>query len=298
MRPLASAVVVALAVSVSTGCGSAEGRGAGEDTRMPVTAAFYPLQFAAERVGGDHVQVSTLTKPGTEPHDLELTPKAVAELAGSQVVIHLAGFQPAVDEAVAAQAKDRSFDVGAVEPLIEAPAGGEEDHGKDPHVWLDPVRYAAVVAKLADRLSQVDAAHAAEIKLRADQLRDELQRLDQQFAEGLKTCARREVVTSHAAFGYLAARYNLTQIPITGLDPEAEPSPQRVSEVAALAKAKGVTTIFFETLVSPKLSETVAKEVGVKTAVLDPIEGVEGDDNYVSVMVANLAALREALGCT
>ena len=263
------------------------------DGRLRIVAGFYPLQYMSERIGAESAVVTNLTQGGAEPHDLELKPSQLAQISDAALVVYLAGFQPAVDEAVRLQAKDKAFDVAAVEPLV---AGGE--HGGDPHVWLDPVRFAVVVGKLAERIAAVDPAAADAIKVRAAQLQDELRRLDEEYAAGLQTCARREIVTSHAAFGYLAARYHLTQVPISGLDPDEEPSPQRVSQVAALAKEKGVTTIFFESLVSPKLAETVAKEIGAKAAVLDPIEGVEDGSDYVSVMVRNLAALREALGCT
>jgi zinc transport system substrate-binding protein len=259
-----------------------------DDGRLRIVAGFYPLQYMSERVGAEDAAVTNLTQAGAEPHDLELKPTQLAQISDAALVVYLSGFQPSVDEAVKLQAKNKAFDVAGVEPL----------QGADPHVWLDPVRFAAIVGRFAERLATLSPADADAIKVRAGQLQDELRRLDEEYAAGLQTCARREIVTSHAAFGYLAARYHLTQVPITGLDPEEEPSPQRVSEVAALAKAKGVTTIFFEALVSPKLSETVAKEIGAKAAVLDPIEGVDEGNDYVSVMVRNLVALRDALGCT
>lgn len=264
-----------------------------QDGRLRVVAAFYPLQYISERIGAEHAAVTNLTQAGAEPHDLELKPTQLAQISDASLVVYLAGFQPSVDEAVKLQAKDKSFDVASVEALAAGP-----EQGADPHVWLDPIRFAAIVGKLADRMAGLAPADADAIRVRAGQLQDELHRLDEEYAAGLQTCQRREIVTSHAAFGYLATRYHLTQVPISGLDPESEPSPQRVSEVAALAKEKGVTTIFFETLVSPKLSETVAKEIGAKAAVLDPIEGVDEGSNYITVMVHNLGALREALGCT
>lgn len=263
------------------------------DGRLKIVAAFYPLQYISDRIGAENAAVTNLTQTGVEPHDLELKPTQLAQITDAALVVYLSGFQPSVDEAVKLQAKDKAFDAASVESLQAGP-----EHGSDPHVWLDPIRFAAIVGKLAERFAALDPANAAAITVRAGQLQDELRRLDDEYTAGLQTCARREIVTSHAAFGYLATRYHLTQVPITGLDPEAEPSPQRVSEVAALAKQKGVTTIFFETLVSPKLSETVAKEIGAKAAVLDPIEGVEEGSDYVTAMVHNLNALRDALGCT
>jgi zinc transport system substrate-binding protein len=299
---LAAALV---AVLLAGGC--AVGPKAPDDGRVRVVAAFYPLQFISERIGGDRVAVTNLTRAGAEPHDLELQPSQLAGIEDADLVVYLRGFQPAVDDAIVLQERARTFDVAGVEPLRAAPTGehggevggdpDDEGDGRDPHVWLDPVRLAAIADRLADRLAGADAANAAAIRQRAGVLRGDLDGLDREFDAGLRRCARRDVVTGHAAFGYLAARYHLVQVPITGVNPEEEPSPQRVGEVARLARERGVTTIFFESLVSPKLSETLAREIGAKAAVLDPIEGVEGDDTYFSVMRANLAALREALGC-
>ncbi|MDG6103415.1 zinc ABC transporter substrate-binding protein [Dactylosporangium aurantiacum] len=296
LRRAVLAGLTAGSLMLSTACGG-DGEPAQQqrqaDGRLRIVAGFYPLQYMSERVGAEDAAVTNLTQGGAEPHDLELKPSQLAQVSDAALVVYLNGFQPSVDEAVRLQAKDKAFDVAAVERLA---AGGE--HGGDPHVWLDPVRFAVIVGKLGERIAALDPANADAIKVRAGQLQDELHRLDEEYTAGLRTCARREIVTSHAAFGYLAGRYHLTQVPISGLDPDEEPSPQRVSQVAALAKEKGATTIFFEALVSPKLSQTIAKEIGAKAAVLDPIEGVEDGDDYVSVMVRNLAALREALGCT
>ena len=295
MRPLPLLLAAGIALTTISACSS----DSKADGTVDVVAAFYPLQFVAERVGGDAVKVTNLAKPGVEPHDLELEPKQLAGIADADLALYLKGFQPAVDEAIEAEAKESSFDVASVQPLNEAPEGEEE--GKDPHVWLDPTRLATIAGKVAERLAAVDKDHADDYRLRATKLKIELTALDDEFTKGLQNCARTDIVTSHAAFGYLAKRYNLTQVPISGLSPEAEPSPQRVAEVAALAKEKGVTTIFFETLVSPKVAQTLATEVGARAEVLDPIEGLRADaapgEDYLSVMRQNLTKLREALGC-
>jgi len=294
-RAIAAGALV-LALTSAAACGD-DSTPAGNG-RARVVAAFYPLQFISERLGGDGVGVTNLTKPGAEPHDLELQPSQLATIEEADLIVYIAGFQPAVDDAVKLQKSGKAFDVAGVEPLSAAPSGSQEQH--DPHVWLDPIRLAAIVGKLADRMATLAATstdQAALVRSRAGQLQDELRGLDQEYATGLRDCDRHDIVTNHAAFGYLAARYKLRQIPITGINPDEEPSPQQVSDVAKLAKDKGVTTIFFESLVSPKLSETVAKEIGATAAVLDPIEGVEGPGTYFSVMRSNLAALRTALGC-
>ncbi|MFY1582933.1 metal ABC transporter substrate-binding protein [Micromonospora sp. WMMD734] len=304
-----TAATALLALTGLTAC-STEGTGADPD-RVDVVAAFYPLQFVAERVGGDAVTVTNLAKPGAEPHDLELNPRQVGQVSEAELVFYLKGFQPAVDEAVAQNAADRAFDVTTVAPLRDATAGGhdhegedghaeEENGGKDPHLWLDPTRLATVADKLAERLGSVDPDRAADYTGRARTLHGELEKLDTEYAAGLKTCQRREIVVSHAAFGYLTERYQLEQIGLTGLTPDTEPAPQRLAEVAREAREHGATTIFFETLVSPKVAETIAAEVGAKTAVLDPIEGLsaDGGGDYLSVMRTNLTTLRTALGCS
>jgi zinc transport system substrate-binding protein len=170
---------------------------------------------------------------------------------------------------------------------------GDESGKTDPHVWLDPVMFAAVVRRIGDALHE---------RARADRLESALMRVDREYRAGLGRCARREFVTSHAAFGYLAARYRLRQIPITGIDPEAEPSARHLARLANLIRREHITTVFFETLVSPKISKTLAREAGVTAAVLDPIEGLtpaeaRRGENYLSVMRRNLRALRTALGC-
>ena len=211
---------VLLAASVAlllTGCTSAD---AGDDGRMPVTAAFYPLQFAAERVGGEHVRVTSLTKPGVEPHDLELTPRAVGQLAHAKAVVYLAGFQPAVDQAVRTQAEDAAVDVT---PAARLTLTSGDDHGgdaaRDPHFWLDPTRLADVATALGDDFARRDPANAADYRANAAALVADLEGLDAEFRAGLAQCRTRELVTGHAAFGYLAERYDLHQEGVAGVEP-------------------------------------------------------------------------------
>jgi zinc transport system substrate-binding protein len=297
-RTRATALLAAGTTLLLAGCGAGNQAKAGGD-RIDVVAAFYPLQYATQQVGGDRVTVTNLVKPGAEPHDLELQPKQVGQISNADLVVYLRNFQPAVDETVDQQAKKTSLDVATVQPLHPAPAGSEET-GNDPHVWLDPIRFAAIADKIADRLTKLDPDHAAEIRNRATALHARLTTLDREYATGLAQCQRHEIVTSHAAFGYLAERYHLTQIPITGLTPDEEPTPRHLAEVADQARKYHATTIFFETLVSPKIAQTLATEIGAKAEVLDPIEGIEpgSHDDYLSVMRSNLTRLRTALGCT
>lgn len=309
-RTVAASVTAAFALGSVAGCAADSTDPATGHDKVKVVAAFYPLQFVAERVGGSDVQVTNLAKPGAEPHDLELNIQQVGQVSDAKLVVYLKGFQPAVDEAVAQEGGDRVFDVATVQPLRNAadghahdgaaPTPAEETGGKDPHVWLDPTRLATIGDRLAERLGKADPVHAADYIAGAQALRADLDKLDQEYAQGLKTCQRREIVTSHSAFGYLADRYKLEQVGISGLTPEDEPSPQRLAEVAKEARAHHATTIFFETLVSPKIAETIAREVGARTDVLDPIEGLQlgSTGDYLSVMRTNLAALKPALGCS
>ena len=252
-----------------------------------VVAGFYPLAFAAEEVGDESVEVTNLTPAGAEPHDLELTPRELETILGADLVVYLGeGFQPAVEEAV------EGADVAAIDALegLELEAGGA---GVDPHVWLDPVRFAEVVERIGTALGR---------DVKARELASRLRALDEKLREGLGDCDRRELVTAHDAFRYFADRYRLEVIPITGLAPEAEPTPQDLEAIASLVRDRGVTTVFTETLLSPELGETVAREAGATTAVLNPLEGLTEEEvargeDYFSVMETNLDELRDGLGC-
>jgi len=266
------------------GCGSS-GSASGRKT---VVAAFYPVAYAAEQIGGPGYDVVNLTPPGAEPHDLELTPRAVGRIENADVVLYLShGFQPAVSKAVG-QAHGTTVDVLADLPLHSA-TGQEAGLTADPHVWLDPVLFEQVATHIGSALHHPTGAFDAKLR-----------RLDAEYRRGLQHCTRKEIVTSHAAFGYLAQRYGLKQVPITGLTPDSEPSPKQLAAVVRLVRRTHATTVFFETLVSPRLADTVAREVGAHTAVLDPIEGLtpseqKNGDDYFTLMRKNLANL--ALAC-
>lgn len=278
-------VLTLTTVAALAGCG-----GSSSSQGRIVVAAFYPLAFAAGQVGGDGISVRNLTPPGVEPHDLELSGSDIRTIADADLVLYLGGgFQPALEDAIDSASAHAVDLLGAVETR----KASEEEHGADPHVWLDPVRYAAIAERVGEELDRHPDAERFAEKLRA---------LDREFHRGLSRCERDEIVTSHAAFGYLAARYGLKQVAITGVSPETEPTPRDLENVVRQVRAVGATTVFFETLVSPRLAETVAREVGATTAVLDPLEGlteeeIAAGENYFSVMRENLAALRKALGC-
>jgi zinc transport system substrate-binding protein len=273
-------------------------------------ASFYPMQYLAEQIGGRHVSISTLTEPGQEPHDLEISAKQTVDLQKADAVLYLKGLQPAVDEAVAQSEAKTKIDAATLTKLenhgsTEHSHEGEEAHSDeeasalDPHVWLDPVKYAEIADGVSAAFQKADPTNAAEYEKNTAALTAKLTSLNTSFEDGLKNTASKVFFTNHAAFGYLAERYGLTQEAITGVDPESEPSAARMKELQQEAKADGVTTVFYETLVSDKTAKTLAEDANLKTDVLDPLEGIteksRGDD-YVAVMRANLKALRTALG--
>lgn len=271
---------------------------------VSVVASFYPLAEAAEQVGGDHVQVTNLTAPGVEPHDLELKPSQLEAISTADVILYLGGgFQPAVEDAIR-DAKGQTVDVSAELRTLPVPGGGSEPSlTADPHVWLDPVLYGQVVQRVEEALAAASPQNASAFAGNAASFGSKLGSLDAGYRTGLAHCARNLIVTSHAAFGYLSRRYGLQQEPISGLSPDAEPTPQHLADLRALVERDGVTTIFTEELVSPKVAQTLADETGATTAVLNPLESLTPDqmsagDDYVSVMRGNLTELRAALGCT
>ena len=286
-----------------------------------VHAAFYPLEFLAKTIGGDQIQVVSLTVPGAEPHDMELTPVQVAELEKTSLALFIDGFMPAVDEAIEASVPDRALDLGTTVTLLEGGAHSEEeghsgeeahsdeeaatedDHGHgayDPHIWLDPANMVLMANAVSDRLIAIDPARSDFYAANTAALVAELEALDQEFTTGLANCEQKEIITSHDAFGYLANAYGFEQHGIAGLSPDTEPSPARLAEISEMVIAEGITTIYYETLVSPAIAETVANETGATTAVLDPIEGlVEGStDTFITVMQANLQALIKGQTCS
>ena len=297
------------------------GADAKDGGKTSVVASFYPYAYVAEQVGGSFVDVQNLTAPGAEPHDLELKPKQVAAVQEADLVIFQEHFQPAVDTAVeqAERSKQDTVDVATLITLDAASGEDDEAHhdededghheedghdhgeGTDPHVWLDPQNMRVITNAVEVQLSKADSAHADEFRANADRLLAKLDKLGADFQEGLATCRTRTIVTSHAAFHYLAAQFDLKQMPIAGIDPSNEPSPSQLADITDLVRKKGITTIFTEELVSPAIAKTIARETGTSVATLDPIEGLSADtkdETYLTLMEQNLTALKKANGCT
>lgn len=287
----AVAGAVALGLTTLSACSSSDAAEGGNDGKLDVVASFYPMQFLAEEIGGSHVSVTTLTKPGTEPHDLELSPRQTGGLSDADYILFLKGVQPAVDDAVEQAGVKNTVDAAKLTTLEhhgsevghdhgheeegeEHEHEGEEEAGLDPHIWLDPVKYAEVAEGVGKSLEKADPDHAADYRKNTDALVTELNALNTAYETGLKNVSTKTFITTHSAFGYLAERYGLTQEGIAGIDPEAEPSPARIDEIHSVAEKSKATTVFFETLASDRTAKTLAKDLGLKTGVLDPLEGI------------------------
>lgn len=335
IRTTATAGALALGAVSLSACGDSPG----DDGKVNVVASFYAMEFLAREIGGEHVSVTGLTKPGGEPHALELSPKQVGRLGEADLVVYLKGLQPAVDEAVeqsGVKHKAEATSFTTLEKHGESVHGddehgddehgdeeehehehGEEEHehggeegggheghdhstesGEDPHIWLDPTRYAEVAEGVGTQLAKADPKHRATYKKNTAALVKRLTSLDKDFKSGLQSRRSDTFITTHAAFGYLAERYGLHEEAISGVDPESgEVSGAHLKKLHRIAKEDDVSTVFFESNASDATAKTLARDLRLKTGVLSPLESVQDPErqDYFSVMHQNLTALRTAL---
>ena len=307
-RRLARIVLAGLLAVALTPTAAHATRGNHSDSKkkVTVTAAFFPLAAAVAQVGGSLVKVTNLTPAGVEPHDIELnTQQAETVLDADLAVVVGNGFQPAVED-IAADRDGPTLNVLKALPINAGDKKVEEGDATalDPHVWLDPVLYQSVVDAIASALSKVDPDHAADYTANAVAYNAKLATLNTEYETGLANCSRQLLVTAHEAFGWLTQRYGLTPEGIAGISPDAEPNPQRLADLTDLVEKKGVTTIYTEDLVSPKVARTLAREAGgLKTATLNPLEGltakqIKAGATYISEMQDNLQAIQKGLGCS
>jgi len=272
-----------------------------------VTASFFPLAEFAKQVGGEKVTVVNLTPAGVEPHDFEPTPQDLVKIQRSKLFIYNgAGFEPWVEKTLPDIESSETVTVDSSQGISSLLAGTEEEREEeslfDPHVWLDPALAGQQVDNIKDGLAQADPSNKSFYETNAAHYKQELADLDEEFREGLASCKSRNMIASHNAFTYLANRYDLNIVSISGLSPNEEPSPKRLAEIADFARQNNVKYIFFEMLVQPRLSETIAREVGAQTLVFNPLEGLTDEEiaqgeNYLSVQRKNLSNLRTALDC-
>lgn len=299
-------IITAFAINKNDRNNSAENKG------IKIVASFYPLAEFSRQVGGKDIEVINIVPPGIEPHDFEPTPRDIIKIYSARIFIYNgSGFDPWAEK-IAPELRKKGISVvnmteyfnllEAADEHNEEEENGHEAKESDPHIWLDPILAKKEVEIIRDILKEIDAENAREYESNAENYIAALSQLDEKYKNGLMSCAIRDAVASHAAFGYLAKRYNLNVINITGFSPEEEPSPKKMAEIANFARDKNIKYIFFETLVSPKLAKTIANEIGAQTLIFNPLEGLTGEElaagkNYISIMEENLINLRTALLC-
>lgn len=327
-KSLLAMISIVTAVAIA-GCGASETASttpsnSGTSAKPKVYTTIYPLEYVTKRIGGEHVEVTNLVPAGVEPHDYEPTAKDMVALSGADIFAYNgSGLELWVEKAVEGLDKNKTTIVNATEGLellkaveeehgheheaeatTEAKAeehGHEDEHGEfDPHVWLNPAMLKAQAEKVKNTLVQKDQAHAADYEKNFEQLGSDLDQLDKEFRDMVSQSSKKEFMVSHQAFSYLAHQYGLEQVAISGVNPSDEPSPAELKELVEHVKEHNITYVLFETLVSPKVAEVIAKEAGVKTATLNPLEGLTEDDvkagrDYLSIMRENLETLKAAL---
>ncbi|MGW5877756.1 metal ABC transporter substrate-binding protein [Nocardiopsis terrae] len=337
-----AAALGAATLMIVAGCGN-DGGGSGDDGTSPadadltVVTGVYPLEWLAQEIGGDGVAVVQLTEPGTEPHDLELTGRQIAEVSEADIAFYVEGLQPAVDEAVEQEAAEAALDVADTVQLRPADDGtdeedehgheedahdhGEDEHGHgedehedeaaheedghdhgeyDPHFWLDVELMTEAAEALAARMAEAHPEGADLYEEGAERVSTELAAIGTEYEENLSSCEHREVVVGHTAFTYLTDQYGLEQIGVSGVDPDTEPSPAQIAAITDTVNERDITTIFTEPLMPAATADTIAAETGARVEVLDPLEGVTDQspgDDYPSIMRGNLDTLSTALVC-
>ncbi len=295
-----AAVTYFLGAGIFKGLNNKTGQTIGN--KLQITASFYPLYYFASQIGGDKVSVANITPSGAEPHDYEPTTQDIAKIQNSKLLILNGSVEAWGDKIRDNLQGEKTKVVVAGQDLLTQQIEEEGKMGIDPHVWLSPQLAKKETEKIANVLEELDPENASYYHDNESKLETRLDQLDQTYKQGLTSCNQKDIITSHAAFGYLAKAYRLNQVPIAGISPDEEPSSQQLAEVADFAKQHNVKYIFFESLVSPKLSETIANEIGAKTLVLVPLEGISDGDmrngkDYFTVMQQNLTNLQTALEC-
>ncbi|HSW97971.1 MAG TPA: zinc ABC transporter substrate-binding protein, partial [Candidatus Saccharimonadales bacterium] len=271
---------------------------------LHIVTSFYPMYFFASQIAGDKADVYNVTPASAEPHDYEPTTQDIAQIENSNLLVLNGGKLEAWGDKVKDTLKGSEVNiVTAGEGLADRTIEEEGKTIQDPHIWLDPILAKKEVAKITSALIAVDPKDAAYFQKNEKTLNTKLDMLNQSYKTGLASCQKKDIVTSHAAFGYLGPQYGFNQVAISGVSPDEEPSAQKLAELADFVKKNDIKIIFFESLVSPKLSQTIANETGSQTLVLDPIEGIPDEQlkhgaDYFTIMKQNLINLQTALECS
>lgn len=320
LRRAAFALCACLLFSaVLGGCGTGAAEEPVDLDKLQVMASFYTMYDFAQKIGGEHVQVTCMVPSGTEPHDWEPSTKDIIRLEQADVFIYNgAGMEHWVSDVVAGLSNRKLISVEASQgvsllrsadaedshdhAVAAAPDGHDaHEHGEyDPHVWLDPMNAKQEMQNICEAFSEADPEHSADYQANYEKWAKKLDDLDATYQTTLETMSDRDIVVAHEAYGYLCRRYGLTQVSIEGMSPDSEPDPGRMADIIDFVRENNVRAIFFEELSGSRTAETVAAETGVKLLTLSPLEGLsdrqeETGGDYFSVMEENLQQLTEAL---
>lgn len=271
--------------------------------KLHIVTSFYPMAFFAQQITGDKADITNVTPAGAEPHDYEPSTQDIAKMEQANLIILNGNVEPWGDK-VKANLKNSSVRIiTAGEGLATRTLTENGTTTADPHVWLDPVLATQEVQKISDTIISIDSNNSEFYKANTAVVLQKLHQLDTAYKTGLSSCQNKDIITSHAAFGYLAQQYGLNQLAIAGLSPDEEPSAQTLITISNFVHDHNVKYIFFESLVSPKLSQTIANEMHAQTLELNPLEGLTANEvqqgkDYFSVMQSNLHNLQLALACT
>lgn len=304
-------VLAIVAVFLMTACGRTKEAAKTDEDKIKVVTTFYPMYDFTKNIVGNLGDVELLIPAGTEPHDYEPSAKDIAKITDSDVFVYnsleLETWVKDVLENVD-QKKVTVVDASQNITLMDGVAHEDEDeeehegheHELDPHVWLNPVLAKKEVETIRDALIKRYPEHKETLEKNATTYLEKLTELDQEYQAAFKLAKNKTFVTQHAAFGYLAKQYGLTQESIAGISPDQEPSPSRLAELKKYIEANHVSVIYFETTASSKVAKTLAKETGIELAVLNPLESLtqkeqDAGEDYISVMKENLAALKKSI---
>ncbi|MCX6733319.1 MAG: zinc ABC transporter substrate-binding protein [Candidatus Peregrinibacteria bacterium] len=285
-----------ITVIALTGCSRQEITVPNSNT-LKIITSFYPLYEIANQIGGDIVSVKNIIPGGTEPHDYEPTARDIVDMREANLVIYNGlGLEPWKDKVIPDLTKN------GVATMQMADLFGDTTIANDPHLWLDPVHYKKEAEEISKKIIELDPAHADAYRANTKNFIQQLDTLNASYEKGLTSCKFDTFITNHAAFAYIAKRYHLSMIPIAGLSPDIEPSPKAMADITNIIRQKNIRYVLTETLVSPKIADTLAESSGAETLIMNPIEGLTNQEisagkNYVTTMEDNLRSLRTALEC-
>ena len=298
----ASSASSAVSSAASSDASSVSSSAAASKT-LKVMASFYPVYDFAQKIGGDHVEVTNMVPAGTEPHDWEPSTTDITDLESADVFIYSgAGMEHWVDSVLGSLSNQNLISVEASTGITMRDGYKDEDGdvGTDPHVWLAPENAKVEMENIKNAFVEADPDNAADYEANYEKWSAECDTLDEEFRTGLENVSSHDIVVSHEAFGYLCDAYGLTQLGIEGIEADSEPDPARMAEIQDFVKANNVKVIFSEELVSPKVAQTIADATGAQMEELNPLEGLTDDEiaageDYFSVMRSNLDELKAAL---